>query len=154
MYPDARIAPARDGGVLLRLQPEERELLLQLRDELLSLFANAPDDPSLERLFPPAYDDERDAAEYRRLTQDELQAGHREALDVLESTAGRDRLTAEEADSWLRALNELRLVLGTELDVTEDLDWEGLAPDDPRLPRLSLYAYVSWLQEQLVAALL
>jgi hypothetical protein len=153
MYPDARIAPARDGGVLLRLPPEERELLLQLRGELLSLFANAPDDPSLERLFPPAYDDERDAAEYRRLTQDELQAGHREALDVLESTAGRDRLTAEEADAWLRALNELRLVLGTRLDVREDTFAGGLDLGDPRAPELAVYGYLTWLQESLVEAL-
>ena len=47
----------------------------------------------------------------------------------------------------------MRLVLGTELDVTEDLDWEALDQDDARLPGLSLYAYVSWIQEQLVEAL-
>ena len=34
MGPEHRIAPAPDGGVLLRLPPEERELLLQLREEL------------------------------------------------------------------------------------------------------------------------
>jgi hypothetical protein len=44
-------------------------------------------------------------------------------------------------------------VLGTELDVTEDLDWEAVGPDHPRVAELSLYAYISWIQEQLVEAL-
>ena len=41
-----RIEPAPDGGVRFFLPPAERELLLQLRAELLSLLNSAPDDPS------------------------------------------------------------------------------------------------------------
>jgi hypothetical protein len=153
MEPEHRIEPAPDGGVLLLLPPAERELLLQLRAELLTLLATEPDDPSLERLFPPAYDDKRAAAEFRRLMHDELLAGHHEALDVLETTADRERLSAEEAEAWLRALNDLRLVLGTRLDVREDTFAEGLNLSDPRAPELAVYGYLSWLQEELVAAL-
>ena len=51
---------------------------------------------------------------------DELQEGRREALRILAETASRDRLTAEELDAWLRALTDLRLALGTRLDVDED----------------------------------
>jgi hypothetical protein len=150
---DRRIEPAEGGGVLLRLPPVERELLLQLRAELLSLFENAPDDPSLERLSPPAYDDERQEAEYRRLMGDELLAGRRGALDVLEATAGKERLTAEESEAWLRALNDLRLVLGTRLDVSEETFAEGLDLSDPQAPELAVYGYLSWLQEALIEAL-
>ena len=50
----------------------------------------------------------------------ELLDGRRAALDLVAQTVERDRLSAEEADSWLRALNDLRLVLGTRLDVQED----------------------------------
>jgi hypothetical protein len=153
MEPEHRIAPAPDGGVELRLPPEERELLLQLREELLSLLANAPDDPSLERLFPPAYDDERDAAEYQRLMHDDLLAGHRDAFAVLEETAGREHLSPEEAEAWLRALNDLRLVLGTRLDVQEDTFAEGLDLGDPRAPELAVYGYLTWLQGTLVEVL-
>ena len=153
MEPEHRIAPTPDGGVELRLPAEERELLLQLREELLSLLANAPDDPSLERLFPPAYDDDRAAAEYRRLMQDELLSGHRAAFAVLEETAARERLSAEEAEAWLRALNDLRLVLGTRLDVQEDTFAEGLDLRDPRAPELAVYGYLTWLQGSLVEAL-
>ena len=59
----------------------------------------------------------------------------------------------EEAQAWLTALNDLRLVLGTRLDVSDESLLEDLAEDDPRAPELALYAYLSWLQEQLVEAL-
>jgi uncharacterized protein DUF2017 len=147
-----RIEPAASGGVHFVLPPAERELLLQLRAELLSLLASAPDDPSLKRLFPPAYDDGRRNAEYRRLMEDELMDGLREAFDVMEATAGQDKLSPAEADAWLRALTDLRLVLGTRLDVREDTFAEGLDLSDPRAPELAVYGYLSWLQEMLVAA--
>jgi Domain of unknown function (DUF2017) len=153
MDAEHRIERAPDGGVLLLLPPAERELLLQLRAELVTLLATEPDDPSLERLFPPAYDDKRAAAEYRRLMHDELLAGHHKALDVLETTADREQLTAEEAEAWLGALNDLRLVLGTRLDVREDTFAEGLDLSDPRAPELAVYGYLTWLQDELVAAL-
>jgi hypothetical protein len=69
------------------------------------------------------------------------------------STADQTLLTPEEADAWLRALNDLRLVLGTRLDVGEDFDWDAVGPDHPDAQELALYAYLSWLQEQLVEAL-
>jgi hypothetical protein len=136
------------GAVLLRLTPEERSLLLGLVEELRTLLEISPSDPSLRRLFPPAYECEEDERGYRELAGDGLLEGRREALDLLAATAERDRLSPEEADSWLRALNDLRLVLGTRLDVQE-----GTLLDEPQTPELALYAYLSWLQEQLVAAL-
>jgi Domain of unknown function (DUF2017) len=147
-----RIEPAPDGGVRFFLPPAERELLLQLRAELLSLLDSAPDDPSLERLFPPAYDDRRRDAEYRRLMAEELMDGRRQAFDVMEATAGQEKLSAAEAEAWLRALTDLRLVLGTRLGVRDDTFAEGLDLSDPRAPELAVYGYLSWLQEMLVEA--
>jgi len=43
--------------------------------------------------------------------------------------------------------------LGTRLGVTDDSLFEGLTENHPRAPELALYAYLSWLQEQLVEAL-
>jgi hypothetical protein len=51
------------------------------------------------------------------------------------------------------AINDLRLVLGTRLDVSEDMDLDALADDDPLTPAFALYGYLGWLQEQIVAAL-
>jgi hypothetical protein len=150
---DRRIERTRHGEIRLRLPRAERDLLRHVRAELEQLLETAPDDPSLRRLFPPAYEDEADESEYRRLMHDELAGGRRRALQVLEKTASRDRLSADEAQAWLTALNDLRLVLGTRLDVREETLLDGLDPRDPRAPELSLYAYLSWLQEQLVEAL-
>jgi len=116
-----RIERTGKGEIRLRPPRDERALLRSLPSQLRRLLAEAPDDPSLERLFPPAYDDAEDEADYRRLMGDELLEGRRRALRVVEETLDQDRLTKEQAESWLTALNDLRLVLGTRLDVTEDM---------------------------------
>jgi hypothetical protein len=141
------------GEVELRLSPDERSLLSGLAEELRALLDGEPGDASLRRLFPPAYEGEAEERAYRELAGDALLAGRREALELLASTVDRNRLSAEEADAWLRALNDLRLVLGTRLDVQEDTFASELRPDDPRAPALAVYGYLSWIQEQLVAAL-
>ena len=79
--------------------------------------------------------------------------GRAKAVSVVRDTLDRDTLDADEADAWLRALNDVRLVLGTRLDVTEDLDYENLDLNEPRGRDLAVYGYLTWLQEQLVEAL-
>jgi hypothetical protein len=148
-----RIDRVRGGGIRLRLPREERDLLRSLPAQLRRLLDEAPEDPSLERLFPPAYDDAESEDEYRRLMGDELLDGRRRALQVVEETLDQDRLSSEQAQAWLTALNDLRLVLGTRLDVREDSLLTDLRAGDPRAPELAVYAYLSWLQEQLVEAL-
>ena len=145
--------PTRAGGVNLRLSRHERALLTGLVAELRALMDGAPEDPSLRRLFPPAYDDAEDERGYRELMGGELLEKRRGELELVAQTAGQKRLSAEEADAWLRALNDLRLALGTRLDVSEDTRLDEPAPEDPRGQALAVYGYLSWLQEQLVAAL-
>ena len=152
MHEERLVEPAPGGGVTLVLPDVERELLQQLRAELVALLETEPDDPSLERLFPPAYDDKQANREYQKLMGDELLDGRRRALDVLGATAGQEQLSAEEAESWLTALNDLRLVLGTRLDVREDTFADGLDMRDPRAPELAVYSYLTWLQDALVSA--
>ena len=142
----------RSGDYRLRLSSEERVLLRMLHAELGSLLED-PDDPDLRRLYPPASDDPERDAEYRGLVRDQLVDGRARALSTLEQTLDRDTLTAEEADAWLRVLNDLRLVLGTRLDVSEETMLAELDPNDPNAHELAVYAYLSWLQEQVVAAL-
>jgi hypothetical protein len=109
------------------------------------------DDPSLRRLFPPAYtspDDRDKEEEFERLMGDDLLAGHREALGVLESTVSAPELTAEQLDGWLRALNSIRLLLGTRLEVSEDDD-----TDVSGSPAHALYYFLGYLQECGIEAL-
>ncbi|HEY7561777.1 MAG TPA: DUF2017 family protein [Gaiellaceae bacterium] len=140
------------GEYRVSLADAERELLRMLPAELRTLLGTDPDDRSLRRLFPPAYEEDDAEAEYRRLMGAELLDGRREALRILEETAGNDRLTQEELDAWLAALNDLRLVLGTRLDVTEETYDREVDPRDPRAYEHSVYLYLSWLQEHAVAA--
>jgi Domain of unknown function (DUF2017) len=145
---------ARGGGVRLRLPADERDLIEVLCEELRGRVDEEPDHPDLRRLFPPAHaeDPEADAA-YRRLVGSQLDSGRERAIATVQDTLGNDLLSAEEAESWLRVLNDLRLVLGTRLDVTEEMSFD-LDPSDPRATELAVYAYLSWLQEQLVGALM
>jgi hypothetical protein len=123
-------------------------------DQLRTLLAESPDDPSLHRLFPTAYqDDPEREEEYRALMRDDLLEQHLSSLRVMEETVDTDRLSEEQAVAWLSALNDLRLVLGTRLDVTEDTYHEEIDERDPRFPSLAVYSYLGFLQEQLVEAL-
>ncbi|HEY6076219.1 MAG TPA: DUF2017 family protein, partial [Gaiella sp.] len=111
------------------------------------------EEPTLYRLFPLAYvDDDAGNAEYARLVGDGLLDGKLRALDHLERTAHAKTLTQEDLGAWLGGIESLRLVLGTQLDVTEE-SYGPLDPSDPDAPRLALYHWLSWLQEEVVQAL-
>ena len=146
-----RIERTRKGEVVVRLPEEERELLRTLPEQLRQLLRS--DDPSLFRLFPPAYGEDEEAnAAYDELVRGDLLEGRLEALRVLEETAGAKRLDEEQLAAWIGALNDFRLVLGTRLDVTEEVYSTSVSPRDPRAPELALYGYLTWLQEQAVRA--
>jgi Domain of unknown function (DUF2017) len=134
------------------LTDEEREVLRALPPQLREILDT--DDPSLRRLHPPAYQDdpERDA-EYRRLVGDDLLRQRLQALEVMEATIDAATLDQEQMTAWLGAINDLRLVFGTRLDVTEAMYEEGIPPEDPRAATFALYQYLGWLEEQVVSAL-
>ena len=138
--------------VRMNLEVHERLLLGDLLDELERLLDD-PDDPELRRLFPPAYSDRVDDEQYRSLVRDQLVSGRSKALATVRETLAGETLDLEQADQWLRALNDMRLVLGTRWDVTEQLDYGKLDLNEPRGRELAVYGYLSWLQEQLVEAL-
>ena len=150
--PPAPIERTETGDFLLRLGPEERGLLRRLSAELEELLAAEPEDPSLRRLRPRAYEDEEVEREFRSLMGSELESLRLENLRGLAETAGGDRLDAEELDRWLAALNDLRLVLGTRLDVTEDQFADGFDPSAPHAYELAVYAFLTWLQEAAIEA--
>lgn len=130
--------------------------------------AEKPDDPVLARLFPDAYGDpgaeagreEAEAAgDFRRYTEMGLRDGKRDAaatvLKTLPDGGGSVLLDDEQAQVWLRALNDVRLALGTRLDISEEWYDEAvhLDRDDPRTPMFAAYDWLTMLQESLVQAL-
>jgi len=119
-----------------------------------------PDDPVLARLLPDAYRDDPEAAgEFRRYTEQGLRSGKVAAaqtvLDTLPAGGGRVRLGPEDAQAWLRALNDVRLAIGTVLGITEDYEDEMEAASwaDPRSAYLEVYHWLGYVQDSLVRAL-
>ena len=155
-------------------------------DPLAELFAEGPSeppsDPVLRRLFPDAYGDPEgtpqareaeeqraSSAEFRRYTENDLRAGKREtalavirALDAVTSrSAGKDaavlKLSVEESRQWLGALNDLRLAIGSRLEIADEDDTDllyRLPDEDPRKPMVMAYLWLGGLQESLVATLM
>ncbi|MET7787770.1 DUF2017 domain-containing protein [Streptomyces sp. NPDC005248] len=146
-------------------------------DPLAALFTEGPSepptDPALARLFPEAYGDDDSelraaSAEFRRYTENDLRSRKRDdALAVVRTLdaipAGEDggilTLTADECRNWLGALNDLRLTIGTRLDVCDqDEGGEGslyrLPDSDPRKPMVMAYLWLGALQETLVETLM
>ncbi len=145
------IERSRRGTYRLKLRPEERAVLRSLPAELREILES--DDPALRRLFPPAYEDDPERQnEYESLTRRDLLTSKRAALEVMEATAGSEKLTHDELTAWLRAMNDLRLALGTRLDVTEDMDHDRML-EGPSAHAYAVYSFLGWLQEQAVAAL-
>jgi hypothetical protein len=140
----------RDGRFDLAIGDLERQLLRtyleQLRDLLLG------DDPLLRRLFPPAYlqDDDRDK-DYQALMKGDLIESRFAAIETMEATL--DERTVDEASltRWMQAINSLRLVVGTRLDVSEVP--EPLDTDDPDRGLYQLYEILGWLLAHIVEAL-
>lgn len=150
-----RVRRSRKGGVELRLPPEERQFLRGLAPQMREVIeSEAGDDPARARLFPIAYPDDRDRqTEYRLLVQGELSESLLGALAALEESVDDERLDPERCESWLRAINQVRLVLGSRLGVTEEGDERPADPGDPRLAAFAAYDYLSMLQDQFIDAL-
>jgi hypothetical protein len=119
-----------------------------------------PSDPALARLLPDAYRDDPEASgEFRRYTEQGLRSGKvaaaRTVLATLPPKGGRVRLTGDQARDWLRALNDVRLMFGVRLEVTEDFEEQlaALNPEDPKVAAFEVYGWLGAVQESLVQAL-
>ena len=157
----------QEAAVLRGLVAEVRQMLAgrsadNPADELAVLTgmrtgpSSRPDDRVLARLLPDFSTEDPDlSAGMRSLHEPELIEAKDGAaalvLDTLPEAGGRVELTAEQADSWLTSLNDVRLALGTALDVSEDMP-EDLPLDDPRAAHLGVYHWLTYVQDSLVQA--
>jgi hypothetical protein len=135
--------------------PEEFAALLGLSESTA-----LPEDPVLARLLPDAYRDDAEAAgDFRRYTEQDLRSGKvaaaRTVLATLPEGGGQVRLSTDDAQAWLRAINDVRLALGVRLSITEDFEerMAGLDPEDPRSAYFWVYDWLTYIQETLVRAL-
>jgi hypothetical protein len=142
----------RDGRFVIRLDANARVVLADLARQLPDAIASR--DPMVRRLFPPAYASAELAEaerEYRELVDTALVNHHSQSLDVLVATAQADTLSESEFHAWLDAIGSLRLVLGTRLDVHEDM--EAPDPGDPAAAEYGLFVFLGELQYLMVEVL-
>ncbi len=163
-----------DGKVTLNLSADERNLLIDLFSQMQNLLetpevpenpdplaalvgldgpTQEPSDPAIARLFPTAYlNDNQAAQDFRRYTEPGLRVEKINNLDLVADTLDQDFetyvLTELEASAWLKSLNDLRLVLGTRIGISDEYK-EDLTDD----PGYHLYDYLTYLQGSLIDAL-
>ncbi|HEX9376681.1 MAG TPA: DUF2017 family protein [Actinomycetota bacterium] len=127
-------------------------MLRKLAGELEEMLPG--DDPALERVFPPAYPDDPLAnEEYEHLVRDDLVAQRVEAVRTFRRTLDAQRISEDELVAWMSSINDIRLVLGTKLEVTEETNFRDLDEDAPDAYHHAIYHYLGWLEEQIVEAL-
>ncbi len=141
-----------DGTFMQSFHPSIPALLVDLGSQLEEVLDS--DDPDLRRLFPTAYPDdpEKDAG-YQILARSELSDARRAAISTVQQTHDNEVLTEDELTDWMALTNDLRLVLGTKLDVAEDDTYDDLDPLDPRLPVLEIYHVLGSVLHEIVEAL-
>ena len=153
----ARIA-ASSIGVSVTFEGDEALLLRRLAAEMTTLLDAAIDaDPVHKRLFPDAYDDKAEAASYKELVGDELRRGKQEALATLtrylpEKEDATIELTTIETHDWLRVLTDMRLAIGTRMEVGEDEMSGRVDPEGDDAPAMMVLHWLGWLQEMLLEA--
>jgi hypothetical protein len=150
--PSPRVV-ARDGSYQLTLDERERELIRQILGDMRALLTLDGSDPRVRRLYPSAYaDDAEKEKEYRELTHEELRSSRLANVDAVEASIEASVLTEEQLTAWMQAVNALRLVLGTLLDIKDDDQELAFDPDDPEARTQALYGYLGGLLDEIVDA--
>jgi hypothetical protein len=141
-----------EGGLQLTIDDHSRSVLVQLLGELRHELVRAKSTSDnelashMKRLFPTAYhNDERRNQEYRRFTHADLADSHVAAIDDTLSLLTPQRVFNQgDLEQFVRAINAMRLVLGTILDVSED-EADDVGEDDPTAAQREVYEYLGWL---------
>jgi hypothetical protein len=151
--------PTGTGGARLLLDDMETHVIRQLASEMRALLDGGRidrGDPVYERLFPAVYEDAKDEASFRELVGNDLVRQKLEALDSVESALGEYTsevtLENESLDTWLACLTDLRLAIGTRLDVDEERMAAEIDATDPEGRSLAVLHWLGWLQEGVLRA--
>jgi hypothetical protein len=155
--------PASPGTPGTAAPDESADILADLEKQFSSPDEPDPElpaDPVVARLLPDAYqDDPEKAGEFRKYTESSLRESKKyfaqTLLETLPPEGGKVRLTGDQARDWLRALNDIRLMFGVRLEVTEEFEEQlaALDPKDPKLAAFEVYGWLGAVQESLVHAL-
>ncbi|WP_182353953.1 DUF2017 family protein [Flaviflexus huanghaiensis] len=130
-------------------------------------------DPVVERLLPDMSEDPDEARELRELSESSVRSTKVSNLTsvyrALSSSTGRVFVAEDEIPVWMSALNDLRLVLGTRLDINDEARAEEVAArageiadghhanplrdeDEVEHQLMLVYAMITWWQDSLIDA--
>lgn len=145
---------ANDSGTYdIRLDEVHRDLLRMLASDMRDVVLER--DPTAWRLFPNPYeDDPLQALQYEEMMSDDLREKRLAALQMLEDTADATELNEEEVQQWMTSVNDIRLVLGTRLDVTEESDFEDWPEESREQMMFSVYGLLGYILEEIVVAVM
>jgi hypothetical protein len=139
-----------DGTFVFDIPSDTKHFIADLGEQLAGVLGH--DAPALRRLFPTAYPDDPDRdAGYQALARGELIDQRHDSIATVRATVEAQRLTGDQLEAWMRVVNDLRLVLGTQLDVSEagpDID-----EDHPDQDTQHLYHVLGVVLEEIVRAL-
>ena len=158
-----RVRREKNGTLLVSMDKQTAEILGELPRRLRSVLER-PDfaDRVVQRLFPPAYRTQKEETEYRKLLGSDLLKRKLESVEAFEKTLrGRKdgvlqvqlRVVAEDVELWLGFVNDMRLLLGTELDIRDESRGHTFDPSHPQAADMALLHFLSWLEEELLKAL-
>lgn len=139
---------------------DEEALIASLESALTPL--PPPTDEVIARLLPGGRMDRSEqadasAAEFRRLTEDDLRRTKiidaDKALEVLGRIESEPTMTLAEGEQLLRAINDVRLSLGARLNVEEDTAYPRKIRNEQD-QALAIYFWTGGLQQELVDAVM
>ena len=92
-------------------------------------------------------------SEYQGFMRDDLKTGRELAAQRLIETVRDKAISKEDAEIWMRSLNDIRLYLGTQLNITED--WhDEVSPDHPLAQQFGIYGLLTHFVGALVEAVM
>lgn len=139
-----------DGSFSITIPQQERQLLEQLIPQMRELIEGH--DQLTWRLFPNPYPKHEKAADdYAEMIGNDLEDKHLHSLKTVEETLTATRLEEEQMQSWMHAINDLRIVIGTRLKVDEDTEIDDYA-DDTEQSLFLTYSYLGIMLERIIVA--
>ena len=163
----ARIRPADGppaGRWVLELPPVEASLVGRLPERLAAVLKDPDSNRRIvDRLFPASYSDPAEQKEHRRLLGSSLLQDRQQMLaDVKATLSAAPRggqglqltLDAAALDLLLRFINDVRLLLATELGIDKNLDQLSVSPTDKDAPKYTLLVYLGGLEALIVDAVM
>ncbi len=157
-----RVRREKNGLLTVSLDRGTAEVLRELPQRLRAVLQRRDfSDRVVTRLFPKAYRSEGEETEYRRLLGEDLLRRKLEGVVLFEKTLRNWKegilqvqvmVTPDDFELWLGFVNDMRLVLGTELDIQDESWGQALDPSHPQAQDMALLHYLSWLEEELLRA--